>query len=366
MTALPEGQQLAGPASLAQPMLALPALAAHQLLVWQPQQPQQQHHPQQPQPVQYYPQIAPWFRPNAYAWQPPHQFGPYHVQPPPAAVYVDPTMLLGLLAIPPGLDQAGLRVVEEAGYRIALQQRSRAEQVVQAPQFRDWLVAPGSRELLVSALSLVCATLVQALRARRDYVALAFFCGCHVEDDDGHVGAAAVARSLAAQFLLQRPFGPVVWGGGVDLDGVRRGDVAALCGLLGWLVGRQLPRDQLLVCVVDGAGHYETDELEDDMLAVLRALLRFARTGSSGDAAAHGAVKVLVTNPSATDAVQEMFDMDNEASFLSMSELPQTNQLSSTLRLGRSLHRRVSGADDSDNEEENDEDSGAGDSDDDE
>jgi hypothetical protein len=275
-------------------------------------------------------------------------FQPQHPAPAPAQTQATPhpalntASLLKLLKVPPDLAETELITILESSVSIPLVERRKADLVVTTTQFRNWLVAPTSRELLVhgdlglggrrsspsyvSALSRLCALLVQALRTKgKPYVPLIFFCGSHVEDDDHHRGGKAIMRSFIAQLL-------VGWGSfdaalqqaadGLDLniEGLRKGKVAPLCALFRWLV-RRLPQGVTLICIVDGISYYETDEFEDGMLRVLRCLFGLAR-----DAKMAAVVKVLATSPVATDSVQDQFDEEDESCFLSLAEIRRTGQ----------------------------------------
>lgn len=215
-------------------------------------------------------------------------------------------------------------------------------------QFRDWIVTPNSRRLLihgelprqslatwhVSPLSHFCAMLMHMLRERENYIPLVFFCGCHVEPEDGNIGASAMMKSLLAQLLQQVPFESLTLDGSVDINCLSDSscNISKLCDLFGWLVHRQLSRDHTLVCMIDGVGFYETDEFEPDVLAVMKMLLKLSEetVHEDGDGELlRGDIKVLITTPFATDTIQELFeDMDgsSEMTFVSMSGLPKINE----------------------------------------
>ncbi|KAK3357820.1 hypothetical protein B0T25DRAFT_567070 [Lasiosphaeria hispida] len=366
-TPQPERQQLAWPSP------GLPALSSpspYHTLMWVPHQQQQppalpqQHHQYPPQ----FPHMpGPYtFPPGAFPGFPPPITAPTPAQPQPT-LSETLTPHLG----PPNLDLADISAISTSTSQIPLPDRARAERVAQTPQFRSWLVTPSSRELLihgdfprpggtslrVSGLSLLCAMVLQAVRAREGYIGLGFFCGRHVEEDDAALGGRGMVRSLVGQ--LVRDLGEVRgWEG--DVEGVRRGDVGALCALFVWLVVNRVEEGRTVVVLVDGVSHYETDEWEGDMLKVLKMLLALVRDGVGG-----AVVKVLVTSPWSTDEVQELFGEDDEKGFISMAELPRAGNSFSTMRLESSLNRRVSGGDDSNGEDDEDDDDDDDDEDDD-
>lgn len=176
--------------------------------------------------------------------------------------------------------------------------------------------------------------LMHMLRARENYIPLMFFCGCHVEPEDGNVGAAAMMKSLIAQLLRQLPFESLTLDKSVDLDCLSESNcsISKLCDLFVWLVHQQLSREYTLVCMIDGIGFYETDEFEADVVVVMKMLLRLSEEALKEDddeGLLRGDVKVLITTPFTTDAVQGLFEEKNdssEMSFISMSGLPDINE----------------------------------------
>ncbi|KAL6904148.1 hypothetical protein GGI43DRAFT_399716, partial [Trichoderma evansii] len=261
---------------------------------------------------------------------------------------VSSSYLLGLLNIPLDLYKTDLDVVKDDSYRIPRKLRAHAEQVTRTMQFRDWIVTPNSRRLLihgelprqslatwrVSPLSHFCAMLMHMLRERDNYIPLVFFCGCHVEPEDGNIGASAMMKSLVAQLLQQIPFESLTLDESVGLNCLSESNcnISKLCDLFVWLVHRQLSRDYTLVCMIDGVGFYETDEFELDVLVVMKMLLQLSEETLHEDddgEPLRGDIKVLITTPFATDAIQGLFeDMNgsNEMSFVSMSGLPKINE----------------------------------------
>ena len=97
----------------------------------------------------------------------------------------------------PDIDKLDLEYIMEKRERIAMEYPGQAEEVAKSRQFKAWAVSPSSAELLVygnsqysgrhhiSGLSLLCATVVQGLGSRNRQIALAFFCGRHVDVDGG-------------------------------------------------------------------------------------------------------------------------------------------------------------------------------------
>ncbi|KAK4069933.1 uncharacterized protein Triagg1_6728 [Trichoderma aggressivum f. europaeum] len=261
---------------------------------------------------------------------------------------ISSSTILDLLNTPLNLDGVDLLAVKEYSYRLPRKYHTRAVQVTQTREFRQFIVAPTSRRLLIhghfspqsldtwrsSPLSLFCLLLVRMLRERERYITLVFFCGFHVEEEDGNVGGAAIIRSFIAQLLQQIPFEFMPLDMAIDLDSISKDDckISHLCDLFVYLVRHLLRQDRTLICIIDGIGDYETDELESDMLAVVKMLLQFCNTAEHGNGAGlpHGDVKVLATAPFSTESVQELFigegsEDEDDLPFLTMESFPEVN-----------------------------------------
>ncbi|KAL9477451.1 hypothetical protein ACSS6W_007292 [Trichoderma asperelloides] len=273
---------------------------------------------------------------------------PLSPPPPQLPKTVSSSHLLDLLNIPLNLDEIDLDIVKDGSYRIPRKLRAQAEQVTRTMQFRDWIVTPNSGRLLIhgelpreslatwhiSPLSHFCAMLMHMLRERENYISLVFFCGCHVEAEDGNIGAVALMKSLLAQLLRQIPFESLTLDESVDINCLSESNcnISKLCDLFVWLVHRQLSRDYTLVCMIDGIGYYETDEFELEVVVVMKMLLQLSEETFNEEDDGEplsGDTKILITTPFATDAIQELFeDMDgsSEMSFVSMSGLPKINE----------------------------------------
>lgn len=280
---------------------------------------------------------------GAFAWPPASYQGQQHLGEPVPTIHVhsQPALpiatsrlaLLDLLNVPPDLDEMGqASIYASESLHIPLQEQRRADLLLSTGKFRYWIVSPRSSELLVhgefksggawreaSALSHFCATFVRAMAATKTYLPLTHFCGSHIEGDDRLKGAGGMMRSLLAQLLQRGPLEDAVLGEpDVDLDQISKGRMPALCKLFVWLVHR-LPEEVVVVCVIDGISHYETDEFEEDMLEALDCLLRLARNKR-----VDASVKLLVTSPTTTDSVQDRFCENDDDCFISLAELRDT------------------------------------------
>ena len=248
----------------------------------------------------------------------------------PAVPPFQPWQLYQLLQIV-DMDEADIQALSDGGSGIPARCRDRASQVASTPQFRNWVTAPASRELLVcgehrldggqaaEALSLLCATLARALRRRERHVSLVFFCGLHADEDDALAGPGALMRSFIAQALRYHAFDTAQLPWEVDLNRVAAGNLRELCRLFSWLVWR-LPREVTLVCLIDGIARYDCDEREPDMLVVLACLLGLVR-----EPGLPVMFKLMATSEEATDRMHSLFK-DQDECVLEMEGLPWVNQ----------------------------------------
>ena len=289
--------------------------------------------------------------PSPYAMQPMTYWPQYYFPQQQAVYYPVQTMPRISLAVLRDLlslvssDKTDLESVENSRDTIPPAHRGRAEQVVNTREFRQWLVSGESKGLLIegnfrvhdshyiSALSLVCATLARALRTREKYISVVFFCGCHIaedqEDDEENDGdgrqsceGVAIMKSAISQLLEQcSSIDLAGLESDINLTRVKDGDLRQLCSLFTWLLKR-LPEDMVLVCLIDGAAYYETEDHEDEFLESMSYLL-----GLCLDASIIVPVKVLVTSPTPTDSIQELFEDDDQDEFgiLSLESLPEIN-----------------------------------------
>ena len=255
--------------------------------------------------------------------------------------HVSPQELLNWVNIPNLAAQDMKSIDEKRHVRVPTDEQARAEHLIQAGQFQEWLTSPDSTQLLVhgnyegrrlmSGLSLFCTSFVRALTERAPrFIHLVFFCGMHEDPDaDKHAGPLAIIQSFICQLLCQFDFGltaiPVST---VSEVLVRAGNLEALCAVFQALVHR-LPRSVVLVCVIDGVVYYERPWFCQDLGVVLVAILRI-----SAEQNTQAAVKVLVTSPTKTTDVRQPFSDDM---ILSMDAMARPGWVASKLRLERQL-----------------------------
>ncbi|KAK4450461.1 hypothetical protein QBC34DRAFT_349211 [Podospora aff. communis PSN243] len=258
----------------------------------------------------------------------------------PAAIheYISPQTLLDWIDIPDLASTDMEYITQRRSARlIPLQEQACAEQVVRTRQFKNWLASPSSTQLLIhgiydrqryiSGLSLLCQTLAQSLAERTPhFLYLIFFCGLHIEGENS--GGRAMIQSFICQLLCQYDFAGTLRSSEVVRQLVELGDIEELCELFEILVHR-LPREVVLLCVIDGIVYYERDEFASDMGLVLVTLLNLSGGGDT-----QAVLKVLITSPTKTVDVRRPF---GDELILSMESLPGSGLVASRERLVREL-----------------------------
>ncbi|KAH8899100.1 hypothetical protein GQ53DRAFT_878448 [Thozetella sp. PMI_491] len=220
-----------------------------------------------------------------------------------------------------------------------------AEQIINAPLFRHWIVSPSSAKLLVqwafhpprslagiSPLSVFCATMTQALRIKPRFVSTLWFCGRHIDTNEARprVGGRAMLTSLIDQLLRQYSFDMLELQYEVDLANIRgKEGPQELVKLLRALI-YQLPEIITTVCIIDGVNLFEREELRDEALPVVSALLSLAN-----DTNLPSAVKVLLVSTTASDIIRAAFEPEDL--ILNVDALPQLTWAPSDERMVREL-----------------------------
>ncbi|RDA82877.1 hypothetical protein CP532_0399 [Ophiocordyceps camponoti-leonardi (nom. inval.)] len=228
-------------------------------------------------------------------------------------------------------DEDDLQYVLRRAGAMAVEDRGRAEQMVDSRLFTSWVLSSQTAKLLIhgdfdsindiSPLSVLCATITQAIRSRPGYVSLVYFCGLHQCKD----GPVLMIRSLIEQLLRHCPVPPGT------MNRVAQGNVADLCQLFDDLA-RSLPPYLTIFCFIDGIQIYERSQYRDGMEEVICSILAVAEDGEPGRSAP---IKMLLTSPRATIHVRKLFDVNS--SLLTMEAVPDNGQSPSSLRLNRQL-----------------------------
>ncbi|KAK6609850.1 hypothetical protein H4I95_02909 [Botrytis cinerea] len=139
------------------------------------------------------------------------------------------------------------------------------ELITKSSQFRQWLVNPGSRELLIhgnrsseptSPLTLFCSLLIKNLISMDRFRTVFFFCGSHTRSThyDPYSGGASMIKSFLAQLLSQNQFDLKFLSLG-DIEQIKANNLEALRWLFKTLV-QHLDREVTLFCIIDGIDFY--------------------------------------------------------------------------------------------------------------
>ncbi|KAI0520974.1 hypothetical protein F5B22DRAFT_634829 [Xylaria bambusicola] len=212
-------------------------------------------------------------------------------------------------------EEEDMQRTTEKQERLPLGERAATEGLLNSPRFREWVVSPISRELLVqgnltgdrqiSALSVFCSTFTTAIRSRPKYISLIHFCGLHADlGSDADAGAPGMIMSFIAQLLWQWDFDIALLQQYVDLSWVEYGEDPSwddLYNLLKSLI-RQLPPTQTVFFIIDGAYHYEKSSHADAFIESMAAIL-----DTTLDDAVVTTVKILVTSPCRTTEIRQGF-----------------------------------------------------------
>ncbi|XEV04922.1 hypothetical protein FSHL1_010209 [Fusarium sambucinum] len=262
----------------------------------------------------------------------------------PTEQYISPYQLLDWINIPDLLAR-DIEIIQSTRYvKVPAVERARADQLVNTAQLRDWLVSPSSAQLLIhgnydirrrlSGLTLLCTSLAESLADKSPKcLYLVFYCGLHADSNyDEHTGGLAIIRSFIRQLLCRYDFSNCILVNDVRPDLLCHGDINELCCLFERLIF-QLPRNTLLVCLIDGVVYYEREEFIQSMGDVLISLLRISneqRTGAS--------VKVLLTSPTKTMTIRKPFP---DELVLCMEAKARSGVLAGKGRLERQLNEQM-------------------------
>ena len=268
---------------------------------------------------------------------------PPQQQAPPMGPYISPEGLRRMLDTP-DLDLVDLAFVDDKKGQLPEGERAQAEQIINTQLFQSWIMSTSSAKLLVhwdfsppqtiadvSPLSIFCATMTQALRAKERFVSALWFCGQHIDPTEagGTVGGRAMLASLIDQLLRQHAFDTRPMYGAVDLAALQAGGLDALTQMLGWLV-RQLPETITLFCIIDGVYLLERDEFQREALPVLLSLIHL-----TGDRSVAATIKLLLTSTPGTGIVRGAFE--EEDLILNVNGLPQLGWAPNDERMIREL-----------------------------
>lgn len=238
----------------------------------------------------------------------------------------------------PNIDEIDLTKANNITADIICSDRGRAEQMIGTPEFHHWTTSPRSSRLLVhgdfdhaehtSPFTILCATIVEGLRASRGVISLVFFCGYHLQRDE-YYGGTAMIRSLIAQLLRQFPASSIAPDPDFSMSEIEHGSEDQLGRLFIHLV-RQLPMGTTIFCLIDGIKEYEREEYLHGMDEVIFSLRKLVDEGSPAN------FKLLLTSPRPTVEVKNIFD-DEPGMLLHMQRLPLIEEGIGSTRLEDSM-----------------------------
>jgi len=239
----------------------------------------------------------------------------------------------------PNLDEIDMQHIMGIANQMFWEDRGRAEQMVNSPHFRHWIISPGSSKLLVhgdfdsggppeplSPFSVLCATMMQAFRMSPGLISLVFFCGRHLtyrEDFQGH-GGTVMIRSLIAQLLRQMPLSAIPQDQRIfaEIENIENASVSQLCTVFSFLI-RMLPPEKTIFVQIDGINLYEREEYLHQMDQVILCLLDLIGAGPIRQGAK---VKLLLTSARPTVEVRQVFEDEPDA-LLHMAHIPRNEQV---------------------------------------
>ncbi|KAK4693082.1 hypothetical protein P7C71_g4246, partial [Lecanoromycetidae sp. Uapishka_2] len=197
------------------------------------------------------------------------------------------------------IEQDLQKIIREGG-RSPIKSQSRGHWLLQDAKFQNWLTAGETRGLLVdgnfdgnekiSAMSFVCALLIQSLKIAETAITISSFCGLHTRSNDPLSSASGLLRSLISQLLCIQDFNLSSITEEYE-EQLHENNLAYLIDLFQLLV-EQLPENRVLFCLVDGIAFYEKNKDKAEICAVLNTLAELANDQGVGPI-----VKLLVTNP---------------------------------------------------------------------
>ncbi|KAJ5580214.1 uncharacterized protein N7459_006199 [Penicillium hispanicum] len=184
--------------------------------------------------------------------------------------------------------------------------QAQAQQFFSSHQFTEWMASRDTATLLVhgnfdtpgpgriTTLSVLCAMFVLHLHGNDNYIVLHYFCGLHgtLYQADSVAGPNGLIRSLIAQMLCTRhkfdlEFINTPW----FAQSIQTHSLSMLCHTFSQLV-EQLPRDTVILCILDGVTEFESEQWWADFRDVLDALNRLGT-----DPESRPIFKPLLTTP---------------------------------------------------------------------
>ncbi|KAK1701396.1 hypothetical protein BDP55DRAFT_641444 [Colletotrichum godetiae] len=215
--------------------------------------------------------------------------------------------LLAALKVAAGGSAGDIGFVMEEAEVLDLEEKGRAQWLLETDEFRQWFRQGGSSLLLVdgcfdhsivSPLSAICSGVIAALLEDEDSAVVFFFAGLHTDvaaPEGKNTGPRAMMRSLIAQLLkIQKlPAPDLGFLSESMLEACSLGDCYTLCKIFVEII-KQAPPQMTVFCIIDGISWYEQDPWKQDVYQVATAFEHLAKREDLGES---GPLKVLLTSP---------------------------------------------------------------------
>ncbi|KAI1324565.1 hypothetical protein F5Y16DRAFT_411940 [Xylariaceae sp. FL0255] len=214
--------------------------------------------------------------------------------------------LMQIINVDPTLPNEDLGFSIKQSFRMTPEEQGRARWLMKTQLFQAWTNA--ARHSISVLISVLATSLIQVPGT----VVIHFFCGKHLDQEDGISGPQGLLRSLITQLLLQfLPPQP-------NLSGINSHEFLrdcyqlkfpALCEVF-WLLFEQLPASSTVYCLIDGVAYYEQWQWIDQ----LRFLVGFFRhIMSTKQLSMEGPyLKVLLASSVKSTEMRDLFDMERE------------------------------------------------------
>jgi hypothetical protein len=142
---------------------------------------------------------------------------------------------------------------------------------------------------------------IQTIAGVKRFMPVVFFCGCHIDMGNkhlGHYGVKGMLKSFIEQMLSQKKSFPWLLDENIVLP-ASGGDIHALFEVFR-LLACQIPEEVTLICIIDGINFFEIDYCAIDLQTVLTMVLTLLE-----DPGMKIRVKLVGTSPLETRFVQQ-------------------------------------------------------------
>ena len=195
----------------------------------------------------------------------------------------------GLLCILGSLDipAQDLRRCLESGPLLSLEEQDRVKWIMRSPGLRKWVTYPQSTTILIngnmdanevfSPTTFLAANVVETLQAIKPIITIQYFCSLRATAKNAaKYNASTILKSFIAQLLLNDVAWDLTFMGQEKIDKIESNDLKTLFDVFFRLL-QQLPPMTFLYWIIDGITFYERSEWRDDLLKVIKKLLKIVK-----------------------------------------------------------------------------------------